>query len=73
MKQAAIALLYCCAKAAMHSSRIFHTSAKLRPLTSSVLASQLRASRNLDRFCENLRRVRVGEPLLGVVDKQLGY
>jgi phosphoglycerate dehydrogenase-like enzyme len=36
-------------------------------------ASQYRASRNLDRFCENLRRVRVGEPLLGVVDKQLGY
>lgn len=36
-------------------------------------ASQLRASRNLDRFCENLRRVRTGEPLLGVVDKQLGY
>jgi phosphoglycerate dehydrogenase-like enzyme len=36
-------------------------------------ASQLRAARNLDRFCENLRRVRAGEPLLGVVDKQLGY
>ncbi|MGE0820673.1 MAG: D-2-hydroxyacid dehydrogenase [Candidatus Binatia bacterium] len=36
-------------------------------------ASQLRASRNLDRFCENLRRVRTGEHLLGVVDKQLGY
>jgi phosphoglycerate dehydrogenase-like enzyme len=36
-------------------------------------ASQLRAARNLERFCENLRRVRVGEPLLGVVDKQLGY
>jgi phosphoglycerate dehydrogenase-like enzyme len=36
-------------------------------------ASQLRASRNLDRFCENLRRARVGEPLLGVVDKRLGY
>lgn len=36
-------------------------------------ASQLRAPRNLERFCENLRRVRVGEPLLGVVDKQLGY
>jgi phosphoglycerate dehydrogenase-like enzyme len=36
-------------------------------------ASQLRASRNLDRFCENLGRVRVGEPLVGVVDKQLGY
>ena len=36
-------------------------------------ASQHRAARNLDRFCENLRRVRVGEPLLGIVDKQLGY
>jgi phosphoglycerate dehydrogenase-like enzyme len=36
-------------------------------------ASQLRASRNLDRFCENLRRVHVGEPLMGVVDKKLGY
>lgn len=36
-------------------------------------ASQLRAARNLDRFCENLRRARTGEPLLGVVDKQLGY
>ncbi len=36
-------------------------------------ASQLRATRNLDRFCENLRRVQRGEPLLGVVDKQLGY
>ena len=36
-------------------------------------ASQYRAKRNLDRFCENLRRVRVGAPLLGVVDKKLGY
>jgi len=36
-------------------------------------ASQLRASRNLERFCENLRRVRVGAPLVGVVDKKLGY
>lgn len=36
-------------------------------------ASQLRAARNLDRFCENLRRARAGAPLLGVVDKQLGY
>jgi phosphoglycerate dehydrogenase-like enzyme len=36
-------------------------------------ASQLRASRNLERFCENLRRVRVGDQLLGIVDKQLGY
>jgi phosphoglycerate dehydrogenase-like enzyme len=36
-------------------------------------ASQLRAARNLDRFCENLRRACAGMPLLGVVDKQLGY
>ena len=36
-------------------------------------ASQLRAGRNLDRFIENLRRYRKGDPLLGLVDKQLGY
>lgn len=36
-------------------------------------ASQLRATRNLERFCENLRRIQRGEPLVGVVDKQLGY
>lgn len=36
-------------------------------------ASQLRARRNLDRFCENLRRHRGGEPLLGLVDKEKGY
>ena len=36
-------------------------------------ASQLRAKRNLERFCDNLRRVQQGEPLVGVVDKQLGY
>jgi phosphoglycerate dehydrogenase-like enzyme len=36
-------------------------------------ASQLRGPRNIARFCENLRRARAGEPLVGVVDKQLGY
>ncbi|MCC6436065.1 MAG: D-2-hydroxyacid dehydrogenase [Acidimicrobiales bacterium] len=36
-------------------------------------ASQYRASRNIDRFVENLRRYQLGEPLLGVVDKQAGY
>ena len=36
-------------------------------------ASQLRAGRNVDRFIDNLRRYRAGEPLLGLVDKQLGY
>ena len=36
-------------------------------------ASQLRGPRNIARFCDNLRRAQVGEPLIGVVDKQLGY
>jgi phosphoglycerate dehydrogenase-like enzyme len=36
-------------------------------------ASQLRARRNIDRFCENLRRYRAGDELLGVVDKQAGF
>ena len=36
-------------------------------------ASQLRGPRNIARFCENLRRAGLGEPLIGVVDKQLGY
>jgi phosphoglycerate dehydrogenase-like enzyme len=36
-------------------------------------ASQHRARRNLERFCENLRRYRAGDELVGVVDKQAGY
>ena len=36
-------------------------------------ASQLRAPRNIARFCENLDHARRGEPLVGVIDKQLGY
>jgi phosphoglycerate dehydrogenase-like enzyme len=36
-------------------------------------ASQLRGPRNIARFCDNLRRARAGEALVGVVDKQLGY
>lgn len=36
-------------------------------------ASQWRAERNVARFCENLERARRGEPLVGVVDKRLGY
>lgn len=36
-------------------------------------ASQFRASRNLDRFVDNLARFRAGEPLEGVIDKRLGY
>ncbi len=36
-------------------------------------ASQLRASRNIDRFCRNLWRLRTGEQLEGLIDKQTGY
>lgn len=36
-------------------------------------ASQYRAQRNLDRFVDNLERLRRGEPLEGVIDKELGY
>lgn len=36
-------------------------------------ASQLRAPRNVARFVENLRRAQAGQPLDGVVDKQLGF
>jgi phosphoglycerate dehydrogenase-like enzyme len=36
-------------------------------------ASQLRGPRNLARFCENLRRYRAGDELVGLVDKQAGY
>lgn len=36
-------------------------------------ASQHRAPRNIARFCENLERAQKGAPLVGVVDKKLGY
>ena len=36
-------------------------------------ASQLRAQRNLDRFCANLGRFRRGEALEGIVDKEKGF
>ncbi len=36
-------------------------------------ASQHRAERNVARFCENLERLRRGEPLAGVVDKEAGF
>lgn len=36
-------------------------------------ASQYRAGRNIDRFVRNLERLRLGEPLEGVIDKQRGY
>ena len=36
-------------------------------------ASQLRSGRNYERFVENVGRFQRGEPLLGEVDKQLGF
>ena len=36
-------------------------------------ASQFRAPRNVDRFVANIRRFLDGEPLAGVIDKELGY
>ena len=36
-------------------------------------ASQLRAGRNVERFCENLRRYRGSRELVGEVDKQAGF
>ncbi len=36
-------------------------------------ASQHRSRRNLARFCDNLRRYRAGEQLIGLVDKRAGY
>jgi len=36
-------------------------------------ASQFRAPRNLARFCDNLRRYRAGEDLVGLIDKHAGY
>ncbi|HJM90188.1 MAG TPA: D-2-hydroxyacid dehydrogenase [Dehalococcoidia bacterium] len=36
-------------------------------------ASQLRAQRNIDRFCDNLGRLQRGEALDGLIDKELGF
>ena len=36
-------------------------------------ASQFRAGRNVDRFVGNVRRFRNEQPLIGLIDKQLGY
>jgi phosphoglycerate dehydrogenase-like enzyme len=36
-------------------------------------ASQHRGPRNLARFCDNLRRYRAGQELIGLVDKHAGY
>lgn len=48
-----------------------HPRAIVTPHTAG--GSPHRAGRVIARFCENLRRLRTGEPLVGVVDKQKGY
>jgi phosphoglycerate dehydrogenase-like enzyme len=35
--------------------------------------SPRRAGRVIGTFCENLRRMREGKPLLALIDKQKGY
>jgi phosphoglycerate dehydrogenase-like enzyme len=35
--------------------------------------SPRRAGRVIDTFCENLRRLRVGQPLVAIIDKEKGY
>ncbi len=35
--------------------------------------SPRRAQRVIDTFCENLRRIRAGQPLLALIDKEKGY
>jgi len=35
--------------------------------------SPRRADRIVDTFCENLRRMRAGRPLIALIDKQKGY
>jgi phosphoglycerate dehydrogenase-like enzyme len=48
-----------------------HPRAIVTPHTAG--GSPRRAGRAISRFCENLRRWRSGEPLIGIVDKQKGY
>jgi phosphoglycerate dehydrogenase-like enzyme len=48
-----------------------HPRAIVTPHTAG--GSPRRADRAIVRFCENLRRWRAGEPLVGVVDKHKGY
>lgn len=48
-----------------------HPRAIVTPHTAG--GSPRRAGRVLAAFCENLRRLRSGQPLLGVIDKRKGY
>ena len=48
-----------------------HPHAIVTPHTAG--GSPRRAQRVIDTFCENLRRMRTGEPLIALIDKQKGY
>jgi phosphoglycerate dehydrogenase-like enzyme len=48
-----------------------HPRAIVTPHTAG--GSPRRAQRVIDTFCENLRRLRAGEPLLALIDKDKGY
>lgn len=48
-----------------------HPRAVVTPHTAG--GSPRRAQRIVDTFCENLRRLRAGQPLVALIDKQKGY
>ena len=48
-----------------------HPRAIVTPHTAG--GSPRRAGRVIDTFCENLRRLRAGQPLVAVIDKEKGY
>src|SRR5262245_35236420 len=48
-----------------------HPRAIVTPHTAG--GSPRRAQRVIDTFCENLRRIRAGQPLLALIDKDKGY
>ncbi|MBI2203278.1 MAG: D-2-hydroxyacid dehydrogenase [Candidatus Rokubacteria bacterium] len=48
-----------------------HPRAVVTPHTAG--GSPRRAQRIVDTFCENLRRLRAGQPLIALIDKQKGY
>ena len=48
-----------------------HPRAIVTPHTAG--GSPRRAQRVIDTFCENLRRMRAGKPLIALIDKRKGY
>ena len=48
-----------------------HPRVIVTPHTAGV--SPRRAGRVIDTLCENLRRMRTGQPLVAIIDKEKGY